>query len=100
MKMFNKKPMCEVCKKNEAISFSLESEWQPNFESYKRTGKWQFTCECNEENEQRHIRIDSFFKNPMETVDSLAHYHQKGFVNWDDFMNMMVRFRKVVYGWK
>lgn len=92
--MFNKKPMCEICNQNEAISFSLQSEWQSNFEHYKQTGTWQFTCECNEKKEQRHIDINKFFESPSETVDSMAHFHLKGFVNWDNFMDMIVRFRK------
>lgn len=98
--MFHKKPMCEICDKKEAISFSLESEWQSNYEDYKHTGKWQFTCECNEKKEKRHINIEDFFKSPMETVDQLAHYHEKGFVNWDNFMDMIVRFRKETHGWR
>lgn len=92
--MLEKKPMCEVCAKKKAISFSLESTWQENFEEYKKTGKWQYTCECNEKKEQRHINIDDFFESPSETVDQMAHFHLKGFVNWDNFMDMIVRFRK------
>lgn len=99
MQKFNNKPMCEICGKNEAISFSLESEWQSNSKDYKNTGKWQFTCECNEKKEQRDINIDEFFKTPSETVDFLAHYHQKEIMNWDNFMDMIVRFRKEINGW-
>lgn len=97
--MFRKKPMCEKCKKKEAISFSLESEWQSNSENYKRTGVWQFTCECNERKEHRHMRIEDFFKSPAETVDLLAHYHEKEIMDWDNFMEMIVRFRKEAFGW-
>lgn len=94
--MFNNKPMCEVCGEKEAISFSLESKWQDKADKYKETGTWKFTCECNEHKEQRYIRIDKFFESPTETVDWMDHYHQKGFVNWDNFMEMMVRFRKAI----
>lgn len=99
MNIFNKKPMCEICKKKEAISFSLQSEWQGSPSNYKHTGKWQFTCECNEKKEHRHIVIEDFFKSPSETVDQLAHYHGKEIMNWDNFMDMMIRFRKEINGY-
>ncbi len=98
--MFNKKPMCEVCKKKEAISFSLECSWDEFQSDPKHYGVWKFTCECNENKEQRYILINKFFESPTETIDWMAHYHLKEFVNWDKFMDMIVRFRKEINGGK
>ena len=93
--MFNKKPMCELCGEKEAISFSLLCDWkayQGDNRLLKMNGKWKFICDCV--SEERWIKIEDFFKTPAATVDNLAHAHQKEYVDWDEFMDMIVRFRK------
>lgn len=98
--MFRCKPMCEMCGKNEATHFTLERPDTVNHNEIKSNGKWRFVCvDENNYNEFSHIAIKDFFKDPMETVDLMAHYHQKDWMNWKEFMDMMVRFRKAVNGW-
>lgn len=99
--MFNYKPMCEICGKKEAISFSLFYRGGTNKfvdDDLKEFGEWKFICDCTDD-EARYILIKDFFKSPDETVDWMAHTHEKYWINWDRFMDMMRRFRNTVRGY-
>ncbi|WP_353572496.1 hypothetical protein [Candidatus Albibeggiatoa sp. nov. BB20] len=85
--MFQNKPICEVCGKSKAISFSY---FVTNADS---GGNWKFTCECTKDDEDYYILLKDFFSSPASTIDWLAHINEKGWMNWNDFMNMMERFR-------
>ncbi len=87
--MFNKKPICEVCNKGEAVSFSFIEENPTTGEGY-----WKYCCNCTSEREKYYIRFENFFDSPASTIDWLAHMHEKTWMSWTDFMDMMNRFRK------
>lgn len=87
--MFNKKPICEVCGKNEATSFSFII-----FDQEIERGDWKFVCECTRDNEDYYIEIKDLFATPPKTVDWLAHMHEKPWMDWRNFMEMIKRFRQ------
>ncbi|MGE0557838.1 MAG: hypothetical protein AB7O69_06155 [Burkholderiales bacterium] len=84
---FDKTPMCEVCGKKPAMSFSYFSQELPG-------KQWRFCCLCTDETETYYVKIDDFFSSAGSTVDWLAHLHKKSWVQWPEFMDMMHRFRK------
>ena len=86
--MFKQKPICEECGKNEATSFSFFP-----FDSDPSKGEWKFVCECTNESEDYYILIKQFFANPPAAVDWMAHMSSKTWMDWNDFMKMMNRFR-------
>ncbi|MEY6434247.1 hypothetical protein ABC977_17790 [Thioalkalicoccus limnaeus] len=86
--MFKKKPICEVCGNNEATAFSFIVRDSDSFE-----GDWKFVCECTAEKEDYYILIQSFFSRPPAAVDWLAHMHEKSWMDWKNFMEMIYRFR-------
>lgn len=57
-------------------------------------GNWMFTCECTSDHEHYYVMLTDFFKTPASTVDWLAHLHHKPWMNWENFNQMMFRFRK------
>ena len=86
--MFKKTPSCELCSAEEATAFSLIAiSGQP------MDGEWKFVGACSNENEEYYIEIERFFKNPPASVDWIAHMHEKSWMNWQSFMDMMTRFR-------
>lgn len=93
--MFDQKPMCEICGKQEATHFILETHDNTDDAVIKARGVWRFVCQDEEDyNEFAHIPIDRFFQSPSATVDWMAHSHEKAWMNWDNFMDMIQRFRK------
>lgn len=93
--MFEQKPMCEICGTKEATHFILETSDTTDDAILKVKGKWKFVCQDEDDsNEFTHIPIDRFLKNPSATVDWMAHTHEKAWMNWDNFMDMIHRFRK------
>ena len=58
------------------------------------TGRWRICGNCTSTSEMYYIRFDSFFGSYRSTIDWLAHMHEKDWMNWEDFMNMMDRFRE------
>jgi hypothetical protein len=98
--MFRKEPKCEICKKKKATHFTLERPDTTDHEEIKEDGNWRFVCAEEENyNEMYHCSIDDFFKSPIDTVDWMAHLHEKGWMNWDNFMDMIYRFRKETNGY-
>jgi hypothetical protein len=80
---FPKEPVCEYCGQNTAFAFCyLGSEIG-----------WKFCCDCTNARDQYYMRFDSFFNSPASTVDWLAHVHHKSWMDWGNFMDMIVRFR-------
>jgi len=86
--MFKKKPMCEVCGEKEATSFSFIPTGND-----LDIGNGKFTCECTSNEEKYYIPISDFFSSPSATIDWLAHLQEKPWVDWNNFMKMMDRFR-------
>ena len=87
--MFKQNPVCEVCGKDTASAFVFI---QNPVGSWK--GSWKFACKCTTQQESYYVAIDKIFKSPPATVDWLAHLAEKDWVNWNDFMRMMHRFRQ------
>ena len=84
---FDKTPLCEVCGKEQAISFSSMEK------KAGRITKWKFCGMCTSESERYYITFDRLFRSPGSTVDWLAHMHEKEGMDWQNFMEMMHRFR-------
>lgn len=86
--MFKQAPVCEVCGLNEAAAIVFLQNplgaW---------TGVWKFACGCTSQEEGYYIEIHRIFSSPPATVDWLAHMRKKDWVDWNDFMSMMRRFR-------
>ena len=89
MTLFKTTPTCEHCKTNDANSFVLFGR-----KDDLSNGKWKYLCGCTPDSEAYVIELDRFFSKPAATVDWLAHMHEKTWINWKDFMDMMTRFRK------
>ena len=82
-------PVCEVCNRQPAVSFSF---FRPCEEVVD--GGWRFACSCTTEFESVYVPFGDFFKNPSATVDWLAHLGEKTWFEGDDWFAMMGRFRK------
>jgi hypothetical protein len=91
--MFSEKPMCEICVADEATSFSYIPD-----NTSDPTGEWKFVCDCTKEIEDYYIYIEDFFSIPPVTVDWMAHMHEKNWMDWGDFMDMMTRFKIATNG--
>jgi hypothetical protein len=80
---FKKTPMCELLTNVPAKHFTCQH------------GKWLFVSTQAPENwNDYHFEIADFFKSPIATIDWLAHLHEKGWFDADDFCAMMERFRE------
>lgn len=88
MSVFKKKPICEECGKEEAVSFSFIEE-----DSATGEGQWKFCCECTSGQEAYYIQFDRFFSKPSAQVDWMAHMNEKTWMDWKNFMDMMKRLR-------
>ncbi|HLP45076.1 MAG TPA: hypothetical protein VK469_03980, partial [Candidatus Kapabacteria bacterium] len=86
---FKETPKCEVCKKNEATAFSFIKDYSKEGEK----GQWKFSCNCTNSTERYYIMFEDFFSDPSKLVNKLAHMHQKTWMDWNNFMDMMTRFR-------
>jgi hypothetical protein len=84
---FPQEPLCEWCGEDTAYSFSYFKHQPPG-------RQWQFTCECTSDKETYYVEFDRFFSSPASTTDWLAHLHEKPWMNWKEFMDMIRRFRK------
>ena len=87
--MFRSTPLCEVCQQRAATAIV----------GFRRVGEatvstWKFTC-SNEtaSDETESFSIEAFLASADATVDCLAHLHQSGRIDWQSFMDMMVRMR-------
>jgi hypothetical protein len=87
--MFKKIPLCELCHKEPAISFSYIDPAAGGAPS-----GWLFTCNCANDAESYYIKVADLFASPAATVDWLAHMQEKTWMNWPNFMTMMDRFRE------
>ena len=83
---FPREPVCEVCKKEGAYSFSFLSKGD--------VPCWKFTGECTNGREEYYIVFEKFFNSPAATVDWLAHLQEKSWMDWQDFGLMFWRFRQ------
>lgn len=93
--MFDEKPICEICGTKEATHFTLDRPNNGDFAAMKAEGQWRFVCQDEEDyNEYTHIPIERFFQSSSATVDWMAHLHEKVWMNWSNFMDMIYRFRK------
>ena len=97
--MFRYEPMCEICGRKAATHFSLERPNTTDHHRIKEGGVWRFVCEDEENyNEMYYVPIGKMFESPSETVDWMAHLNEKGWMNWDNFMEMIYRFRREAFG--
>ncbi len=87
--LFPKKPVCEVCHKEWAISFSLI----PQSTDWDRT-KWMFTGMCTADSELCYAELERFFASPGAVVDWIAHLSGENYFNPADFISMIDRFRE------
>lgn len=71
-----------MCNMESATSFSLVE------------GEWVFSGDCTRATERYYVPFDRFFNSPESTVDWLAHLHEKKWMDWKDFADMMDRFRE------
>ena len=76
------KPLCEVCRLEPATSFSFVDK------------RWVFVGNCTSDSERYYIEFKRLFRSPAATVDWLAHMHEKNWMDWDSFMDMLTRFRQ------
>lgn len=74
--------ICEMCHDEEATSFS----WIK--------GDWKFCGDCTSDTESYYIELNRIFSSSESTVDWLAHMHEKNWMDWKKFMDMMHRFRE------
>lgn len=88
MTTFKQEPACEICKAKTANSFVVIGDKDDS-----TTWQWQFSCGCVPDNEIYRVEHSRIFASPAGTVDWLAHLHEKTWMNWKDFMDMMTRFR-------
>lgn len=87
MKIFKVDPKCEWCFKKVATCFVFSKKESKREKSY-------FVCDaCQNKDNPYWIGFDSFF-NPPGMVDWFAHLEEKGWVDYEDFFKMMVRFRE------
>lgn len=84
---FPQKPTCEQCDGRTAECFVATKV---------NSGKaeWQFLCMFCSQDHGYPIEIHRLFHSPASTVDWLAHMDEKGWMQWDNFMEMMGRFRE------
>jgi hypothetical protein len=83
-------PFCEVCGDEPATSFSYVNITKTGAPG---KGRWVFAGACTTESERYYMEFKRIFKSPASTVDWLAHMHEKNWMDWNDFMDMMDRFR-------
>ena len=86
-KQFNP-PLCEVCLKEPATSFSFIDERN----RIKLPVGWVFSGDCTCDHESYYIMFDQFFISPQETQDWLEHLQGKSWFVLGDFVEMMARF--------
>lgn len=86
--MFDKQPICEVCQKEPATSFSYVDKDDDTGDS-----AWKFVGGCMSGIETYYIEFERFFNSPPSSVDWMAHMSEKSWMKWTDFMTMMGRFR-------
>ena len=80
---FPKEPLCEQCGQQPPIAFCyLGTE-----------DGWKFCCHCTDQDDQYYILPEKFFRSHASMVDWLAHLHSKAWMDWDNFMDMIARFR-------
>jgi len=91
-----KRPICEKCGKEPAISFSYFGR---RVENKTQEQQWFFTGMCTADSEMYYVELDRFFNSPASTVDWLAHLNSKGWIDWADFMSMIRRFRDATGGY-
>lgn len=84
---FKEQPLCEVFENNPAEQFSL-----------LKSG-WQYICSCTDKSKRYSINLHHFFSSPSESINWLAHFDIKVWMDWKDFMSMMRRFREEAFGW-
>ena len=80
-------PMCEVCRKSPAISFSHFKDREPG-------KRWMFTCMCTSEKETYYIELGRFYHSSRSAVGWLTHMHEKVWMDWGEFMDMLTRFHE------
>jgi len=81
----NKTPVCEVCHKKPAVSFSFFFQDL----SHGYGGEWKFCCDGTCEEEDYYISVNDFFSAQAEW---LKHLEEKRWMDWGNWHVMMKRF--------
>lgn len=89
---FNKRPVCEVCKKNEATRFILTLGVR--IMGIDRESDWKFVCERCDDCSPGLCDISYCFEDPARMIDTLARV--KGYEP-SKFIDMMFRFRTATH---
>jgi hypothetical protein len=59
------------------------------------TGKrWMFCCMCTADTEDYYIKLDRFFATRNSSVWWLVHMHEKVWMDWNEFMDMLSRYHE------
>jgi hypothetical protein len=113
---FPREPLCEICEREPAdqfIYFHVPPRREPDLEpareekeqleaegdepkdpnAAKKKG-WRFCGACMNDEGTYPIEVDRFFHSAPATVDWIAHLHEKNWMDWRDFADMMDRFRE------
>lgn len=53
-----------------------------------------FCCICTDETEDYCIKFDGFFANSNSAVWWLVHMHEKVWMDWNEFMDMLSRYHE------
>ena len=86
---FSEMPMCEECGKNPSIAFCCLREPDESL-------RWVFACTCTDQDDYDYVEFSRFFGRPSDTADCLANLHEKNWMDWSHFMEMMTRFRNAL----
>ena len=79
-----KYPLCEVCGKKPAVSFTALS-------SGSRVD-WKFTCHCTRDYETYYVMLDEYFKDGDSILEWLYHLMGKEWFSFGNFNEMLSRF--------
>jgi hypothetical protein len=84
--LFDKEPMCEICGKEKADSFS-------NYGQQSGIPDWRFVGNCQNNAMAYHVEFEGFFESPAEMDNWVDHLTGKGWIGLD-FLDMMLRLLK------
>lgn len=83
---FKRTPKCENCNDTAHLFSAFRID-----ESEKR--HWMFVCQSCSDRAIYPVEIVRFFHSPSSTTDWIAHLHEKGWMDQENFAAMMHRFR-------
>ncbi|HET8797576.1 MAG TPA: hypothetical protein VFO89_07810 [Thermoanaerobaculia bacterium] len=78
--------VCEICDIKTAVAFALIGPVGSH-------GSWKLSCVTCHEDEEYGIKFTEFFRSPEETIEWLAQLAEKSWIDWADFIRMILRLR-------